>query len=82
MWSIGLVVLDGYVYAVGGPTHWTCAKLVERYHADTNTWQLMESVGMSGNMPTDMNPGMVALEGLIYVLGREQIYGPVGTGCM
>ena len=68
-------MLDGCVVALGGHTGFGLTqeqvKSVERYDQhNTDTWQLMKSV----NMP-DINykkSVLVALDGLIYVFGKEQ----------
>ena len=67
----GLVALGGYVYAVGGYLIGRGSlHSVERYDPDTNSWQLMKSV----DMPVPAFPcgisKVVALDGLIYAIGR------------
>ena len=36
--SVGVAVLDGFLYAVGGQDGVTCLNLVERYDPITNRW--------------------------------------------
>ena len=48
---------------------------VERYDPYPNSWQLMESVGMPA-FPKNMS--VVALDGLIYVIGMERVYVSAG----
>ena len=71
-------MLDGFVYAVPGPmschennSNWRAVPSVERYNPNTNTWQLMESVGP----PAPSDSCVVTLDGLIYyIIGMEQSY--------
>lgn len=60
----GLVMLDGYVFAVGGWEGRSRLDSVECYNPHTNTWQFMESVKMAVT-----SPAVVALDGLLYVTG-------------
>lgn len=61
---LGLVMLDGYVFAVGGWEGRSRLASVECYDPHTNTWQFMESVKMAVT-----SPAVVALDGLLYVTG-------------
>ena len=61
--------MDGYLWALGGSK--SPESLVERYNPNTNTWQLMESVGT----PAPSDSCVVTLDGLIYyIIGMEQSY--------
>ena len=72
MWSIDLVMLDGYVIAIGGACH-----SIERFDPTNNNWQLMDSSRMPHEV--DHLPVAAALDGLIYVLGMEQVNAPAGS---
>lgn len=60
----GLVMLDGFVYAVGGWEGRSRLDSVECYNPHTNTWQFTASVKMAVT-----SPAVVALDGLLYVTG-------------
>lgn len=62
--SSGLVMLDGFVYAVGGWEGRSRLDSVECYNPHTNSWQFTESVKMAVT-----SPAVVALDGLLYVTG-------------
>lgn len=64
----GLVMLDGYVFAVGGWEGRSRLDSVECYNPHTNTWQFMESVKMAVT-----SPAVVALDGLLYVTGSVHL---------
>lgn len=65
----GLVMLDGFVYAVGGWEGRSRLDSVECYNPHTNTWQFTESVKMAVT-----SPAVVALDGLLYVTGMGAFY--------
>ncbi|KAG7237329.1 hypothetical protein CRUP_019068, partial [Coryphaenoides rupestris] len=58
----GLVMLDGYLFAVGGWEGRSRLASVECYNPHNNTWQFMQSVKMAVT-----SPAVVALDGLLYV---------------
>ena len=66
-WSLGLVTVGGYVFAVGGirDGRW---ESVERYDPTSNTWELVESA----RLPEHQRGCSVALDGLIYII--EGVY--------
>lgn len=64
--SAGLVMLDGFVYAVGGWEGRSRLDSVECYNPHTNLWQFTESYKMAVT-----SPAAVALDGLLYVTGRK-----------
>lgn len=64
--SSGLVMLDGFVYAVGGWEGRSRLDSVECYNPHTNTWQFTESFKMAVT-----SPAVVALDGLLYVTGKK-----------
>uniref|UniRef100_A0A3B4GSV7 Kelch-like protein 20 n=1 Tax=Pundamilia nyererei TaxID=303518 RepID=A0A3B4GSV7_9CICH len=76
-----LVMLDGFVYAVGGWEGRSRLDSVECYNPHTNSWQFTESVKMAVT-----SPAVVALDGLLYVTGAvledgdgtdlAQVYNP------
>uniref|UniRef100_A0A672P0Y3 Kelch-like protein 17 n=1 Tax=Sinocyclocheilus grahami TaxID=75366 RepID=A0A672P0Y3_SINGR len=72
--ELGLVMLDGYVFAVGGWEGRSRLDSVECYNPQTNTWQFMESVKMAVT-----SPAVVALDGLLYVTGGAVLEDGDGT---
>ncbi|XP_077086819.1 kelch-like protein 20 isoform X3 [Siphateles boraxobius] len=72
--ELGLVMLDGYVFAVGGWEGRSRLDSVECYNPHTNTWQFMESVKMAVT-----SPAVVALDGLLYVTGGAVLEDGDGT---
>lgn len=66
---LGLVMLDGFVYAVGGWEGRSRLDSVECYNPHTNTWQFTDSVKMAVT-----SPAVVALDGLLYVTGMCGFY--------
>lgn len=62
--ELGLVMLDGYVYAVGGWDGHSRLDSVERYDPSTNTWQEVPPLKMAVT-----SPAVVAHEGSLYVTG-------------
>ncbi|KAI4888105.1 hypothetical protein NFI96_021830 [Prochilodus magdalenae] len=69
-----LVMLDGYVFAVGGWEGRSRLDSVECYNPHTNTWQFVESVKMAVT-----SPAVVALDGLLYVTGGAVLEDGDGT---
>lgn len=65
----GLVMLDGFVYAVGGWEGRGRLDSVECYNPHTNSWQFTPSVKMAVT-----SPAVVALDGLLYVTGRKLVH--------
>ena len=61
-------MLDGYVFAVD--RLWD--QIVDRYDPNTNSWQIIESVGMMPDLCT--GSAVVALDGLIYANGKSLDY--------
>ena len=49
---------------------------MEQYDLLTDTWQLMESVGVKVHY-NDLCCDVVALDGHLYFIGMEQIHAPV-----
>uniref|UniRef100_G3PCF3 BTB domain-containing protein n=1 Tax=Gasterosteus aculeatus aculeatus TaxID=481459 RepID=G3PCF3_GASAC len=69
-----LVMLDGFVYAVGGWEGRSRLDSVECYDPHTNSWQFKESVKMAVT-----SPAVVALDGLLYVTGGAVLEDGDGT---
>ena len=69
-WSLGLVTVAGYVFALGGFQGTEAVDSVERYDPNTNTWQLVDTVGTPEHCGSAMLA--VALDGLIYVIVSEE----------
>ncbi|MBN3311543.1 KLH20 protein, partial [Atractosteus spatula] len=62
--ELGLAMLDGFVFAVGGWEGHSRLDSVECYDPHTNTWYFVESMKMAVT-----SPAVVALDGLLYVTG-------------
>ena len=65
--SLGLVALDGYVYAVGGGDEWAGLSVVERYDPADNTWIAMSPLRSSRRAGT----AAVVTGGQAFVLGGK-----------
>ena len=57
------------MFALGGSKG---SENVERYHPNTNTWQLVDTVGMPEHPYSASIMQAVALDGLIYVIASER----------
>jgi len=62
--ELGLAMLDGCVYAVGGWEGTSRLDSVERYDPETNTWSDVPSLKMAVT-----SPAVVAYDGALYVTG-------------
>ncbi|XP_078502015.1 kelch-like protein 24 [Lissotriton helveticus] len=62
--ELGLAMLDGLVFAVGGWEGHSRLDSVECYNPHTNTWHFVESMKMAVT-----SPAVVAHDGLLYVTG-------------
>jgi len=62
--ELGLAMLDGHVFAVGGWEGSSRLDSVERYDPETNTWSPVASLKMAVT-----SPAVVAHEGCLYVSG-------------
>ncbi|XP_048465841.1 kelch-like protein 20 isoform X1 [Rhincodon typus] len=62
--ELGLAMLDGFVFAVGGWEGSSRLDSVECYNPHTNTWHFLESMKMAVT-----SPAVVALHGFLYVAG-------------
>ena len=65
-------MLDGYMFAVGGYGGERSEDSMERYDPRTDTWELMESVGVKEHY-NYFCCDVVALNGHLYFIGMEQI---------
>lgn len=70
--ELGLAMLDGCVYAVGGWEGSFRLDSVERYDSTTNVWRLIAPMKMAVT-----SPAVVAHDGMLYVTG--EIYGGGGA---
>lgn len=62
--ELGLVMLDGYMYAIGGWDGNVRLDSVEYYNIDTNMWTIVPPMKMALT-----SPACVALNGMLYVTG-------------
>ncbi|XP_029341386.1 ring canal kelch homolog [Acyrthosiphon pisum] len=62
--GLGVGVLDGVLYAIGGYDERESLKSVEAYRPSTGAWTSIADM----NFPRQ-SPGVVALDGLLYVIG-------------
>jgi len=62
--ELGLALLDGSIYAVGGWEGSHRLDSVERFNQSTNSWSMIASLKMAVT-----SPAVVALDGLLYVTG-------------
>ncbi|XP_039631374.1 kelch-like protein 3 [Polypterus senegalus] len=62
--ELGLAMLDGFVFAVGGWEGHSRLDSVECYNPHINMWHFVESMKMAVT-----SPAVVALDGLLYVTG-------------
>ena len=67
-----LVTVGGYVFALASnmdrESVQQCLDMVMRYHPTTDTWQCVETT-----LENDFSDSVVALHGLIYVIGAHQV---------
>jgi kelch-like protein 20/kelch-like protein 24/35 len=63
----GLVILDGFIYAVGGWEGTCRLDSIERYNPTLNQWTLVAPMRMALT-----SPAVVAYEGLLYVTGTTK----------
>ncbi|KAJ8318777.1 hypothetical protein KUTeg_003868 [Tegillarca granosa] len=61
---VGLAMLDGFMYAIGGWDGTSRLDSVERYNPKTNTWTFIPPI----KIPLT-SPAVIALEGFLYVTG-------------
>ncbi|XP_014678911.1 PREDICTED: kelch-like protein diablo isoform X1 [Priapulus caudatus] len=62
--ELGLAVLDGYIYAVGGWEGQQRLDSMERYNASTNSWDFMAPMTLAVT-----SPAVAALFGRLYITG-------------
>ncbi|XP_002733217.1 kelch-like protein 24 [Saccoglossus kowalevskii] len=76
-WSQRCVVLDGWVYALGGKdVNWASVTSVEKYNPAKNTWT--ETTPM---IHTARKPGVTVCHGKIYVIGGYSDVNPPPSQC-
>lgn len=61
---MGLAVLDGFIYAIGGTCAFESLKSVERYNIQQNEWHHVTDLNRSST-----DPGVGVLNKKIYVIG-------------
>ncbi|KAK7792616.1 hypothetical protein R5R35_009149 [Gryllus longicercus] len=66
--ELGLAMLDGFVYAVGGWEGTYRLDSVERYDPETNSWELVPPMKMAVT-----SPAVVAHDGMLYVTDGDGI---------
>ena len=66
---LGLAMLDGYMYAVGGWDGSMRLDTVEQYNLYTNVWCYVSNMKMALT-----SPAVAAVDGCLYVTGVYQIY--------
>ena len=69
---LGLAMLDGCVYAVGGWEGTARLDSIERYHRHSNAWTFVAPMKMAVT-----SPAVVAHDGLLYVTGKMAVTSPV-----
>ncbi|CAI6369977.1 unnamed protein product [Macrosiphum euphorbiae] len=77
-WDFGVGVLNNLLYVVGGGSNGKCLRSVEYYDPTLDTWTPVADIPSDGvwSSVADMEicrfrPGVVALDGLLYVMGGE-----------
>jgi uncharacterized repeat protein (TIGR01451 family) len=63
--SLGLVAVDGYIYAVGGGSSWTGLSRVERYDPTTDSWLVLSALSST----TRAGVAVAAAAGRIFATG-------------
>ena len=71
---LGLAMLDGHVFAVGGWEGSSRLDSVERYDPETNTWSPVASLKMAVT-----SPAVVAHEGKVKLLNKGQFISEHST---
>ena len=73
--SVGVAVLDGFLYAVGGQDGVSCLNYVEKYDPESNKWSKV------ANMTTRrLGVGVAVLNGCLYAVGGSDGTSPLNTG--
>ena len=63
--ELGLAMLDGHVYAVGGWEGTSRLDTIERFSASSNSWSFVAPMEMAVT-----SPAVVTHDGLLYVTGE------------
>ena len=72
---MGVAVLDGFLYAVGGQDGVSCLNYVEKYDPESNKWSKV------ANMTTRrLGVGVAVLNGCLYAVGGSDGTSPLNTG--
>ena len=66
--ELGLAMLYGYVYAVGGWEGQCRLDSIERYDTNDNSWQMISPMKMAVT-----SPACVAHDGMLYVTGMSSL---------
>ena len=66
--ELGLAMLDGYVYAVGGWEGTSRLDSIERFSSISNSWSFVAPMKMAVT-----SPAVVSHDGLLYVTGMVHI---------
>ena len=73
--SVGVAVLDSYMYAVGGQDGVSCLNFVERYDPQLNKWNKVASMSTRR-----LGVGVAVLGGYLYAVGGSDGTSPLNTG--
>lgn len=73
--SVGVAVLDGYLYACGGQDGVSCLSYVERYDPQTNSWSKVAPMNSRR-----LGVGVAVLGGYLYAVGGSDGQSPLNTG--
>ena len=73
--SVGVAVLDSYMYAVGGQDGVSCLNFVERYDPQLNKWTKVASMSTRR-----LGVGVAVLGGYLYAVGGSDGTSPLNTG--
>ena len=72
--SVGVGVLDGLLYAVGGYNGQTTVNTVERYNPRTEEWTMISEMTAARSML-----GVASLNGQLYAVGKYSTGQRLGT---
>ncbi|VDM83075.1 unnamed protein product, partial [Strongylus vulgaris] len=72
--SVGVAVLDGFLYAVGGQDGINCLDVVERYDARRNEWTCVAPMGTRR-----LGVSVSVLNGCLYAVGGSDGQSPLNT---
>lgn len=72
--SVGVAVMDGYLYAVGGQDGVSCLNIVDKYDPNTNRWTRMASMNSKR-----LGVAVVVLGTYLYAVGGSDGTSPLNT---